>query len=388
MKNDIIENFRRLIFNFSFEEKYSGMHIKSIEDIKKIPFTRRLELEKWKPKCSPEKPVVFYEATGGRDGENFFMGINKKSHEFMIDRAVQALDLMEIRKGGNCLNLLFSDLLENAILKYGLTLMSLGDISNARTLNLAYAALKKLDITYLFACPNLLWDVLVRLGRNHSIEKCMVSGELFLPWFRKYIRESTDIAFYNWYGSSGGFIAAQDNPSDDFMQILDRGLYIEMVDREGRPLDMGRGFLVYTDLFNYSTPIIRYLLEDEVEIIKRGKKRYVRIIARAGDHLKLDGELVYKGFIIDEVYKILRHNRFIIVIDKTRDYQDLVNVFISKEDLKLKERILKFLKYLCVYQKIKILEQVTLEKLIKKKGNLIDLRREDINLLINSPTFN
>lgn len=375
MKEDILANFRKLLIKFEFLKKYNKIHLTSKADIKKIPFTRREELQEWNPEFAPLKTFIFYEATGGKGGKNFFLGISKQSHEFMIERAIQAISLMCPRLGRNCLNLLFSDLVDNAILRSGLTLMSIGDVHNNRTLRLTYDAIEKLEIKYLFAAPNLLWTVFSALKKNHSIEKCMVSGELFLPWFRNSMQKATGISFYNWYGSSGGFIAAQDNPKDSFMRILDAGLYIELVDKNGYPLREGKGSLVYTDLFNYSTPIIRYLLEDEVEIIWRGRTRYVKVIARAGSRIKLDGELVHVGFLINEICSLLGHNKFLLVIGKSKNYIDIVNVFLLKKDLKRQKKILCFLKYFCICQKIRVLNSQKIDSIIDERGNLVDLRR-------------
>jgi len=376
MDKNLVKNFQKLLTTFSFMNKYKDVKLNCTKDIQKIPFTRRLELQNWKLKDAPERPTIFYEATGGAGGSNFFVGINKRSHDFMVERTVQAIELMKVKKEGNCLNLLFSDLVERGVIEYGGVLMSVGDVHSGKTSRLAQDALKTLNIKYVFAPPNLIWDVLLPLGRGHTVEKCMVSGELLLPWFRKYFYKNTGISLYNWYGSSGGFIAAQDSPNDEYMKILDRGLYLEIIDSNGKPLETGKGFLVYTDLFNYSTPIIRYLLEDEVEVSKRGRYRYVRIYQRKGEHMKLDGELVYKKFIIQQMQKILNHKYFFVLIRKTEDYKDRINIFLLKQDVEKKKEINDFFnRNMGLGPTIAFTDKKTVNKLIVKKGYIEDLRK-------------
>jgi len=375
MPTDIVEDFKALLARFNFLDKYKNMKIRRPKDISLIPFTKRLELQKWNPDNSPQRPLIFYEATGGKKGENFFIGINKDSHNFMVKRAVSAIELMKVKKGDKCLNLLFSDLVERGITEYGAILMSVGDVHNFKTLKLARDAVRLLNIKHVFACPNLLWDVLLPLDKKHSINKCMVSGELLLPWFVKYFYRVTGIELYNWYGSSGGFIAAQDDPNDKFMRILDQGLYLEIVDKYGKASQSGEGYLVYTDLYNYSTPIIRYLLEDWVKIVKRGRRRYITVYARKGDHFKLDGELVYKGYIINEICKILHSNKFLIVVNKAHNYQDMITIFLEEEHQDKKMAIEHFLmKNIGLRPAIRKLKETAIMNSLRTKGNIVDYR--------------
>lgn len=376
MNKKIVKSFQELLGRFSFMDKYRDVKMRSPQDIKKIPFVKRLELQNWELDKAPEKPAVFYEATGGEDGNNFFIGINKGSHNSMVERTVQAMGLMKVKKGENCLNLLFSDLVERGIIKYGGVLMSVGDVHSSKTFKLAQDALETLNIKYVFACPNLLWDVLLLLGKNHSIEKCMVSGELLLPWFRKTFYKNTGILLYDWYGSSGGFLAAQDDAKEGDMRVLDKGIYLEVVDSRGNSSETGEGTLVYTDLFNYSTPIIRYVLEDEVKLVKRGKHRYVKIYRRKGEHLKLDGELTYKNFVVNQVEEILGHKHFFIVVTKTEDYKDRINIFLLKSDLKKKKEINYFFhRYIGLSPTIATTDKIAINKRIIKGGHIFDSRR-------------
>mgnify|MGYP001575840254 CR=1 FL=1 len=373
---ETVRNFSVLLKKFGFLSKYSGIKINSIEDINKVPFTKRLELQNYNTGRSPEAPIIFYEATGGTGGDNFFLGINKVSHDFMVKRAVKAIRLMEVKKKKNCLNLLFSDLVAKGIIDYGAVLMWVGDVHNYKSLRLARDALRELSIEYVFACPNLLWDVLISLGKRHTVKKCMVSGELLLPWFRSYFRKTTGIELYNWYGSSGGFIAAQDDPDDEFMKILDDGLYLEVIDESGCGHQIGTGTLVYTDLFNYSSPLIRYVLEDKVTVIKRGRQRYLKLYHRDGEHLKLDGELVYKGYIAEELQKVLLHNKFFVAVSKLPNFQDSIIIFVPKADLRRCSAIEPLLlKHIGLKPKVKGINEDLIVKTIKQEGNIVDYRR-------------
>lgn len=378
---ETVRNFSILLKKFGFLSKYSRIKVNSVEDINKVPFTKRLELQNYDTSRSPEVPIIFYEATGGSGGDNFFLGINKTSHDFMVKRTVQAIRIMDVEKEKNCLSLLFSDLVAKGIIDYGAVLMWVGDVHNYKSLKLAKDALKVLNIEYAFACPNLLWDVIVPLKRSHSIRKCMVSGELLLPWFRNYFRKTTGIELYNWYGSSGGFIAAQDDPDDEFMKVLDDGLYLEVIDENGCGHQTGTGTLVYTDLFNYSSPLIRYVLEDKVNIIIRGGQRYLKLFYRAGDHLKLDGELVYKGFLKEEIQKVLRHNTFLLTVEKTCDYQDSVAVFMPEKSVRAEHAIGEFMfRSLGLRPKVRIVDRRLIARIVQEKGNVVDCRRTEVQL--------
>jgi phenylacetate-coenzyme A ligase PaaK-like adenylate-forming protein len=374
---ELVKNFDCLIRHFRNFEKYKNIEIRDKENIKKIPLIRRDEIEKWNLRNCPQRPFIFYEATGGTEGRNFFLGVSFESHKKMIERGIQMLKIMGVKKIGIHLNLLFSDLIDRSITRFGGSLLSIGDLYSNKRVSIALDAIRKLPVFWVYSCPNQLYDIFHRIGRKHRVRKCLVSGELLIPWFKQAIQRISGVEIYDCYGSSGGFIGIQDNPKDEFMRLLEDGLYFEVLKNNGDFDEVGKGIIIMTDLYNFSTPAIRYVLGDRVEIIKRGRYKYVKILSRNDEYLKLDGELVAKSFIVNEMCKILNDDAFIIVITKDMKYQDVINIFIKNIYCNKQKSILKFVdNNFGIPAAVKIINDNYFTKFtIQKKQYIIDKRK-------------
>jgi phenylacetate-CoA ligase len=89
------------------------------------------------------------------------------------------------------------------------------------------------------------------------------AAETLWPDQRRMIEEAFKSPVYNFYGSREIPNLAAECPEERRLHVVSTWRYVEILDEEGRRLPPGqRGYIVVTDLSNYSMPFIRYRNED------------------------------------------------------------------------------------------------------------------------------
>ena len=74
--------------------------------------------------------------------------------------------------------------------------------------------------------------------------------------------------------------------------------------------------------------------------------------------------------------KILNHKYFFVLIRKTEDYKDRINIFLLKQDVEKKKEINDFFnRNMGLGPTIAFTDKKTVNKLIVKKGYIEDLRK-------------
>lgn len=331
-----IRNFNKLLENFRNLKKFSGIKLKSVNDIKNIPSTTRDELASFNIRNCPVKPVNIT-ATSGSIGSRLIIYQSKRCYEMHVKRLIKIFKIAGLTKNDIFLNLNSYSLngpgriIDTALKRFGLTCIPFGVLNNERDINLVAGFIKKMKPSVIGTYPNQVFQLFNAIGRNHSISKCIVQGELLLPEFKKEIEKISGVNILDFYGSNefSGF-AIHENPKDEFLRLVDDGLYIELIkDRK----ESGEGKLVITDLYNYSMPFVRYILGDIVRIKKNKGKTYIKPLGRKDDYININGEVESKKRLIGMVFNILRNPDFFILIDKNRrTYNDFVSINISEKD--------------------------------------------------------
>lgn len=141
---------------------------------------------------------------------------------------------------------------------------------------------------------------------------------------------------YNNYGSMefSGF-AICEYPNDEYMKLFEDGLYIEVLKNDNSISEKGTGKIVVTDLENTCMPFIRYIVGDEVEIIKNKKEKYLKVLGRSQNSILINGVIFDKIEIVQSIQKTINHPRFFIMVNKNSStYMDelLVNIPFSDKD--------------------------------------------------------
>ncbi len=332
----IIDQFNKLLAKF---QNYSKIRIKDKHDIQTIPFSEKGHIRYWKIEDCPIRPFRVYK-TSGSTGKSCFLFFSKEAIEKMVTRLVRLLDIIGYEKEKPALNMYSYNCLDmpgplmgEAVSKKGGCLISFG-LLKKENISILKEVVSKAKPRLLISFPNQLHEIISNLPDNHTIEKCVVAGEILLKEFKNEIECKSGIKLYNMYATTEvAGIAIQKEPDDLYMVLADDGLYIEVMKPDGSTSETGKGKIVVTDLFNYSMPIIRYIIGDEVEIKRKGKEKYIRVFGRADKYINIYGEVESKKAIIECLFKILKHPNFFLVIDKDKNtYEDVIVLNIPKDE--------------------------------------------------------
>jgi len=126
-----------------------------------------------------------------------------------------------------------------------------------------------------------------------SLREIQVHGENCGELIRQQCREAWDVPLHDIYTSREiGYMALQ-CPKHDHYHIQSEGVFLEILDEEGRPCKPGQiGRVIVTTLQNYAMPLIRYEVGDYAEMggpcdCGRGLPVINRILGREQDILIL-----------------------------------------------------------------------------------------------------
>ncbi len=325
----------QLLEVFSENEDKYRITLSSWKDFKTIPVTNREELSKFFKKNNIQK-VFNITATSGSTLSRLLIAHSKeayKSHEYRLGQMYKQLG---IKQGMLCLNLCSYDLnsggrlMERAFKSIGVGVIPLGPISSSEKVLEAVSLIQKFKPVVINAYTNQLHDLFSVLGRKHSICQCLITGELLWKDYRFRIEKMGGVRIHDHYGAmeiSGLAVAIK--PEDEYMKVFSKGLLLEVLEDSGNIVETGKGALVVTDLDNYCMPFIRYLLGDRVELIRRKKSLWIKVLGRTEESILINGVVVMKQALIRVVNDFLTHPHFFFIIGKNPiDYGDrlIINI--------------------------------------------------------------
>lgn len=324
MKKDIVFAKTKKILNIHrvYYKKIKGVDISSLRNFNDIPLLTRKDLIEIND-FSKAKDIFFATMTSGSKDEAFYILRNKQAFAKHLLRQKKIYQAIRLKNSDRFINLLSysmngaARIIDEALRSLGICSIPVGSIKNQEGLNFAVKVIKELKPIVIQSYVNEAFDIFSLLGRRHSIKKCVLTGEYLSEKFRQDIARMSGVEVYNNYGSMefSGF-AISESPKDKFMRLFEDGLYIEIMDNNGRLSDTGCGQIVITDLENTAMPFVRYVLGDIVEIIRRKNKKYVRVSGRAEDSIAIDGEAYSKASVIDAITESLGHPNFFMIVDK------------------------------------------------------------------------
>lgn len=366
MKIDKFKQVQKLIENFRlYYKKIKGVDVSLIKNIEELPFSTRDDLKKltnWRQKDRP----FFITRTSGSSQESFFILRSRKSFYSHLERQVKIYKCLKLTSKDRFLNLLSysisgaARIIDEALRKIGVCVISVGSIKSNEHLDFVVKTVRELKPTVIQSYVNGVFDVFNVLGRKHSIKKCILTGEYMSEDFCKMISRMGNVEVYNNYGSMefSGF-AVTAGVKDEYMELFEDGLFIEVLKDDGSIDYAGKGKIVITDTENDCMPFIRYILGDIVHIVKRGRKKYIRVIGRTEDTILIDGETFSKTEITEIIQQILGHPKFFIIINKNPNtYKDKILINISSKDVNKKTQIVQhitkiwpfaYLAKICIY---------------------------------------
>ncbi len=391
-----------------FEEaKIKPEDIKSLDDLKRLPFTTKQDLRDNYPFglfTIPLEQVVRVHASSGTTGKPTVVGYSKRDVEIWSDLMARSLAAAGVSKG---------DIIQNAY-GYGLFTGGLGahyggerlgatviPISGGNTKK-QIMIMKDFGSTILTATPSYtlyLAETMAEMGIKREELKLKIGILGAEPWsdeMRKSIEEKLNIDAIDIYGLSeimGPGVAIECIDAKEGLHIWEDAFIPEIIDPEtGDVLPDGEeGELVITTILKEAIPLIRYRTRDITRIIKepckcgRTHRRIERIKGRSDDMLIIRGVNIFPSQIeslLMETEGVEPHYQ--IIVDRVNNLDTMeVKVEVSEKMFsdeikhlqKLKERIEKDIKDLYgITVKVTLAEPKTLQRFEGKAKRVIDKR--------------
>lgn len=287
--------------------------IKSLDDIRKLPFTKKSDLRDNYPFglfAVPMNKVNRLHASSGTSGKSTVVGYTKKDLTTWSDLMARCFFAVGIRPG---------DVFQNAA-NYGLFTGGLGIHAGAERLGCTVVPsgtgstqkqiemIKDFGVTVMHCTPSYALYI-SETAKKLGIEP----GELPLriglfgaePWSantRKELEKSFGIKAYDSYGLSEmmGPGVAFECTEQDGLHIWEDAFIVEVLDKNDEPCAPGeKGELVLTTLCKEALPLIRYRTGDITSIVKdecgcgRTSVRLSKFYGRADDMLIIRGINVF-----------------------------------------------------------------------------------------------
>lgn len=278
---DILKSIEKARKSKFYSEKLKDYQITSIEDFKKIPLTTKDELRNSKPyellSVGIEEIYEYHESFGttGQPVTSWYTEkdmitsgtqinespINFNKNDVVIMRFPYAISVP-------------AHIFSVAMHQKGATIVPVSKASAITPYPRVINLLKKLDATIIACNPYealLLSDVCKKMGYDPKADFPMlraicVAGEMLTVSNKKRIEEIWGVEVYNFYGSTETANIATSceygklHVSDDYyLEVLDETTKEEVNEGE-------RGILCVTQLNNEAFPLIRYDIQDIVEI--------------------------------------------------------------------------------------------------------------------------
>jgi len=390
------------------EAKVKPEDIKSLDDLKKLPFTTKQDLRDNYPFglfTIPLEQVVRVHASSGTTGKPTVVGYSKRDVGVWSDLMARSLAAAGVTKG---------DIIQNAY-GYGLFTGGLGvhyggerlgatviPISGGNTKK-QIMIMKDFGSTVLTATPSYtlyLAETMAEMGIKREELKLKVGILGAEPWseeMRKAIEEKLGLDALDIYGLSeimGPGVAIECIEAKNGLHIWEDAFIPEIIDPEtGEVLPEGEeGELVITTILKETIPLIRYRTRDITRIIKepckcgRTHRKIERIKGRTDDMLIIRGVNIFPSQIeslLMETEGVEPHYQ--IIVDRVNNLDTMEVIVEVSEKIfsdeikhlqKLKERIEKDIKDLYgITVKVTLSEPKTLQRFEGKAKRVIDKRK-------------
>lgn len=316
--------------------------IKSLDDIKKLPFTYKTDLRSGYPfgfLAVPMRQIVRVHTTSGTTGKPTVVGYTKSDIEIWSDLIARNLTMVGLTE---------DDVFQNAV-NYGLFTGGLGFHYGAEKMGMTVIPsatgntkrqiemIQDFGVTAIHCTPSYamhLVEVAESMGASLDGLKTGIFGAE--PWsdnLRKELESRMEVNAYDSYGLSELFGpgVAFECMEQDGLHIWHDAYLVEIIDPEtGEVLEPGnRGELVVTPLVKEAMPVIRYrtgditMLRDDGCICGRGQK-IDRISGRSDDMLVIRGINVFPSQIENVLVSLPEvGEQFMVYIDRVRHMDEM-----------------------------------------------------------------
>ncbi len=380
--------------------------IKTLEDIRKIPFTKKQDLRGGYPFgffAVPMKKIVRIHTTSGTTGKPTVVGYTRKDLDTWSGLIARNMTMIGVGE---------NDVFQNMV-NYGMFTGGLGFHYGAEKIGMTVIPgatgntkrqiemIKDFGVTTIHCTPSYamhLSEIAEEMDTSlESLRTGIFGAEPWSESVRRTLEKRLGLTAYDSYGLSELFGpgVAFECPERDGLHIWHDCFYVEIIDpKTGEQVSEGeRGELVVTPLVKEAMPLLRYrtgditfLMEDGC-LCRRGQK-IARITGRSDDMLVIRGINVFPSQIEHVLLRIPEvGNQFMVYIDRINHLDEMtVEVEINREhfsgelaDLaRLQKKVVKELHdALELRTTVKLVEPGSLPRFEGKAKRVID-RREAV----------
>lgn len=393
----------------AFDEKgFKPEDVKSMDDLKRLPFTTKQDLRDNYPYglfAVPLESVVRIHASSGTTGKPTVVGYTKKDIETWAELMARALSAAGATKG---------DIIHNSY-GYGLFTGGLGLHYGAERLGASVIPMsggnskKQIMImedfgsTILTCTPSYALSLAETAGemgidfKNLKLKAGLFGAEPWSEGIREEIERKLNLHAIDLYGLSeiiGPGVAVECMEAKRGLHVFEDHFIVEVINPETcETLPYGeRGELVFTTLTKEAFPLIRYrtrdisVLNPELCVCGRTFVRMERVSGRSDDMLIIRGVNVFPSqieSILMNIEGIEPH--YLLIVDRkgtmdTLEVQVEVNERVFSDEIKnlqiLSKRIEKDIKdFLGVSTIVKLVEPKTIQRSEGKAQRVIDKRK-------------
>lgn len=379
--------------------------IRTLDDLRKLPFTKKTDLRDSYPFglfAVPMSQVNRIHASSGTSGKSTVVGYTKKDLEVWADLMARCFYMVGVRPG---------DVFQNAA-NYGLFTGGLGIHAGAERLGCVTvpagtgSTQKQIEMIRDFGVKVMHCTPSYALYIAETCKKLGIEpGELPLriglfgaePWSantRRELEKSFGIKAYDSYGLSEmmGPGVAFECTEQNGLHIWEDAFIVEVLDKNGEPCAPGeKGELVLTTLCKEALPLIRYRTGDITMIMEddcpcgRTAVRLNKFYGRADDMLIIRGLNVFPSQIEHVLMDMPEVGEYFQVVLERVNHMDEMTVKVEMSDKafsgelgdlqKVTNSVAKKLKdSLNLRTKVVLVDRGTLPRVEGKSKKVVDLR--------------
>jgi phenylacetate-CoA ligase len=381
--------------------------IKSLDDIRRLPFTTKEDLRKYFPYgfvTVPKEKIVRVHSSSGTTGRATAVFHTPKDLSAWANLIARCMYMVGVRKGDVFQNIVGYGLFTGGLgFHYGAELLGALTIpAGAGNSKRQIALMMDFGTTVFHIIPSYalhLWKVFEELGlvpqKDTKLRIALIGAEPHSDATRQRIEEMYGVQAFNSYGLSemNGPGVAFECPEKSGMHFWEDDFYLEVIDPQTLKVlpDGEEGELVYTTLNREAMPLIRYRSKDLATIFPetcrcgRTHRRISRIKGRSDDMFILKGVNIFPLQIDTVLMNVAEVGTNYQVVLERENFEDkmIVKVEVRPEIFKgelrqlenLRRRITESLKSeLLVTPKVELVEPDSLPKSEGKAVRVVDRR--------------
>lgn len=409
MRRDQFDSFKNLLERLAEDSRFyknkfkalgiSVSDIKSVEDIKHLPFTTKEELRDAYPlglQAVPDEKVIRIHSSSGTTGKPIIIPYTErdvKDWAVMMARCfklagVTSLDRVQITPGYGLWTAGIG--FQAGVEELGAMAIPMGPGNTEKQLQMMID-LKSTVFIATSSYALVIAEEVAKRGINSQIhlKKGIIGSERWGEKMRYRIKNELGIEIYDIYGLTEiyGPGISIDCEHHSGLHYWDDYLYFEIIDSTtGEPVKEGEyGELVITTLKKEGAPLLRYRTRDITRLIPgqcpcgASYPRHDIIIGRTDDMVKVKGVNIYPGQ-IDEVLRITNGAscEYQVVINHING-KDVMTLRVEKEcscnEKDLQERIVdQFKKKVGIHIEAEVVSIGELPRSEKKSKRILDYR--------------